>query len=209
MAEKYNHRKPVNGPPRRDEESTALQSEELKRQKRIKMYKYIVIFIVVQLIVLPVFGLTVMKVKTPKFRLGNIKVQNLSSVPSTPSFDASFATQIRVKNTNWGPYKFDAGTVSFMYQGVTVGQVVVPKSKAKMRSTKKIDVMVSLNSYGLPSSSNLGTELKSGVLTLSSKGKLTGKVVLMLMMKKRKSATMDCTMTFDLSTKTLKTLQCK
>ncbi|CAL9030244.1 unnamed protein product [Prunus brigantina] len=209
MAEKYNHRKPVNGHPRRDEESTALQSEELKRQKRIKMYKYIVIFIVVQLIVLPVFGLTVMKVKTPKFRLGNIELQNLSSVPSTPSFDASFATKIRVKNTNWGPYKFDAGTVSFMYQGVTVGQVVVPKSKAKMRSTKKIDVMVSLNSYGLPSSSNLGTELKSGVLTLSSKGKLTGKVVLMLMMKKRKSATMDCTMTFDLSTKTLKTLQCK
>ena len=156
-----------------------------------------------------VFGLTVMKVKTPKVRLGAISVQTLTSVPATPSFNTSFTTQIRVKNTNWGPYKFDAGIATFMYQGVAVGQISIPKSKAGMRSTKKIDVVMSLSSDELPSSTNLGTELNSGVLTLTSQAKLTGKVELMLIMKKKKSAIMDCSIAFDLASKTVQSLQCK
>jgi hypothetical protein len=199
----------ANGYSLKDEESATLHSEdELKRRKRIKLVMYIGAFIVFQIIVMTVFGLTVMKVKTPKVRLGGINVLNLNSVPATPSFDTTFTTQIRVKNTNWGPYKFDAGIATFMYQGVVMGQVSIPKSKAGMRSTKKIDVTVSLNSNGLPSSS-LGSDMNGGILTLSSQAKLTGKVELMFIMKKKKSANMDCTIAFDLSSKTVQTLQCK
>ncbi|XP_050378206.1 uncharacterized protein LOC126795408, partial [Argentina anserina] len=186
-----------------------VSDDELKRQKRIKLFTYIGIFIVFQIIVMTVFGLTVMKVKTPKVRLGDISITNFYSVAATPSFDTAFNTQIRVKNTNWGPYKFDAGMVTFMYQGAAVGTVAVPKSKAGMRSTKKINVVVSLNSNALPSSSTLSSELNSGVLTLTSQAKLTGKLELMLIMKKKKSADMDCTITIDLSTKTVKSLRCK
>ncbi|KAM5572333.1 hypothetical protein ABKV19_012414 [Rosa sericea] len=199
----------ANGYSRKDEESATLQSEdELKRQKRIKLAMYIGGFIVFQIIVMTVFGLTVMKVKTPKVRLGAINVQSLNSVLTTPSFDTTFTTQIKVKNTNWGPYKFDASIATFMYQGVAVGQVSIPKSKAGMRSTKKIDVTVSLNSNGLPSS-NLGSDLNGGILTLGSQAKLTGKVELMFIMKKKNSANMDCTIAFDLSSKAVQTLQCK
>ncbi|XP_062025580.1 uncharacterized protein LOC133741883 [Rosa rugosa] len=199
---------PANGYKRSDGESL-VSEDELKRQKRMKLFMYIGIFIVFQIIVMTVFGLTVMKVKTPKVRLGQINVKSFNSVPSTPSFDTTFTTQIRVKNTNWGPYKFDASTATFMYQGVAVGQVSIPKSKAGMRSTKKINVAVSLNTDGIPSSSTLGSELNSEILTLTSQAKLTGKVELMLIMKKKKSANMDCTIAFDLSTKMVKSLQCK
>jgi len=198
---------PSNGYTRSDAES--LQSaDELKRKKRIKLAVYIGIFIVFQIIVITVISLTVMKVKTPKVRLGNINIQDLNSVPATPSFDAKFTTQIRIKNTNWGRYKFDASNVTFLYQGATVGQVDIPKSKAGMLSTKKVNVEVSLSSSSL-SSSNLGSELSSGVLTLNSAAKLTGKVELMLIMKKKKSSNMDCTIAFELSSKTLRSLQCK
>ncbi|XP_070667877.1 uncharacterized protein [Malus domestica] len=112
------------------------------------------------IIVITVISLTVMKVKTLKVRLSNINVQELTSVPVTPSFDTKFTTQIRVKSTNWGPYKFDASTVSFLYRGAAVRQVVIPKSKAGMLSTKKINVAVTLNSNVL-SCSNLGSELRS------------------------------------------------
>ncbi|RXH77086.1 hypothetical protein DVH24_019974 [Malus domestica] len=101
------------------------------------------------IIVITVISLTVMKVKTLKVRLSNINVQELTSVPVTPSFDTKFTTQIRVKSTNWGPYKFDASTVSFLYRGAAVRQVVIPKSKAGMLSTKKINVAVTLNSNKL------------------------------------------------------------
>ncbi|XP_008343502.1 late embryogenesis abundant protein At1g64065-like [Malus domestica] len=190
-------------------DAESLQSaDELKRQKRIKLAMYIGFFIVFQIMIITVISLTVMKVKTPKVRLGNINVQELNFVPASPSFDTKFTTQIKVKNTNFGPYKYDAGIVTFLFQGATVGQVSIPKSKAGMLSTKKIEVEVNLSSSAL-SSSNLGSELSSGVLTLNSAAKLTGKVELMFIMKKKKSSTMDCTIAFDLSSKTLKSLQCK
>ncbi|PRQ18755.1 putative Late embryogenesis abundant protein, LEA-14 [Rosa chinensis] len=199
---------PANGYTRSDGESL-VSEDELKRKKRIEFFTYIGIFIVFQIIVMTVFGLTVMKVKTPKARLGEINVQTLNSVLATPSFDAMFTTQIRIKNTNCGPYKFDAGSATFLYQGVTIGQVVIPKSKAGMRSTKTINVEVSVNTNALPSSSTLSSELNSGVLTLTSQVQLKGKVELMLIMKKTKKASMECTITFDFSSKTVKAVQCK
>ncbi|KAK9927091.1 hypothetical protein M0R45_024293 [Rubus argutus] len=116
--------------------------------------------------------------------------------------------QIRIKNTNWGPYKFDAGNVTFLYQDTPVGTVVVPKGKAGMRGTKKINVDVSLNTVALPSSSTLSSELSGGVLTLTSEATLTGKVGLMLIVNKKKSASMSCTIQIDVSTKTVKSLEC-
>ncbi|KAM2923063.1 hypothetical protein COP2_039342 [Malus domestica] len=77
-----------------------------------------------------------------------------------------------------------------------------------MLSTKKINIKVSLSSSAL-GGSNLGGELTSGVLTLNSAAKLNGRVELMLIMKKKKSSTMDCTIAFDLPSKILKSLQCK
>lgn len=77
-----------------------------------------------------------------------------------------------------------------------------------MRSTKKFHVTVSLNSDGLKNS-NLGIDLNSGVLSLTSVAKLTGKVELMLVMKKKKkTAAMYCNLEFNLSTKHIQFLKC-
>ncbi|KAI4331460.1 hypothetical protein MLD38_029648 [Melastoma candidum] len=92
---------------------------------------------------------------------------------SKPSFDMKFLVPIRVKNTNFRPYKYDATAVDFTYGGVVVGQVIIPKSKANFKSTKKIDVEVSLNSNALSTaaSSGLANKLGSGVITLGSQGR--------------------------------------
>lgn len=89
------------------------------------------------------------------------------------------------------------------------GKLLLQRASLECIPPKKIFVDVSLNSNALRSSSNLGNELSSGMLTLSSKAKLTGKLELMFIMKKKKSATMDCTMKFDLSSKAIQGLECK
>ena len=83
-----------------------------------------------------------MRVKTPKVRLGtDVTFQNFKTgTQALPSFDLSFTTQIGVKNTNFFPYKFDSTIATFMYEGVPVGQVIIPKGKAGLRSTKKVTV---------------------------------------------------------------------
>ncbi|KAK7818444.1 late embryogenesis abundant protein At1g64065 [Quercus suber] len=214
MAEKTNQQAypmaSANKQPRSDEESATLTSEELRRKKRIKLAIYIAAFAVFQTIVILVFALIVMRVKTPKVRLGtDVTFQNFSAgTQASPSFDLSFTTQVSVKNTNFGPYKFDSTTATFMYQGVTVGQVTIPKGKAGLQSTKKVGVTVNVNSNALPSTTNLGSELGGGVLTLNSHAKLSGKVELMFVMKKKKSAEMICTMTIDLSAKAVQSIIC-
>ncbi|KAL6280477.1 hypothetical protein ACE6H2_017358 [Prunus campanulata] len=194
---------PANGHTRSDGESQ-LSADELKRKKKIKMAIYISIFVVFQIIVITTMSLTVMKVKTPKFRLGNITFQ---SFESTPSFDLKFATQIRIKNSaNWGSYKFKASNVTFQHQGQTLGTIDIEKGKVGWLSTIKRNADVSLSSSAI-NGSNL--ESSNGVLTLNSVGRLEGKVAIMFIMKKKKATNMNCTIAFDVNARTLQSLQCK
>ena len=178
--------------PRSDEESSfKTYAEELKRKKRIKLAIYIAGFAVFQTIVILVFALIVMRVKTPEVRLGNnVKFHNVTigGNSTSPSFDINFTTQLRVKNTNFGPYKYDNTIATFMHKGVSVGQVTIPKGKAGLRLTKKVGITVNVNSKDLPSSANLAGDLDSGLLMLNSHAKLSGKVELMFIMKKKKKS---------------------
>ncbi|KAI4370112.1 hypothetical protein MLD38_018493 [Melastoma candidum] len=199
-----------NGYQRNDREAQWSIDEEEKRKKRIKWAIYIAAFTVFQVMVLLVFGLVIMKVNAPKFRVGELQIQTLATNQAAPSFDMSFIAPIRIKNPNFGPYKFDQTTVDFTYGGVVVGQVAVPKSKVNFKSTKKIDLEGAVNSTALlAANSGLATELNNGVITLRSQGTMNGKVTLMLMFKKKKSTQMDCAMVISVVSKTIMSVECK
>ncbi|XP_010055799.2 uncharacterized protein LOC104443938 isoform X1 [Eucalyptus grandis] len=194
----------------RVDEEALLKMEEAKRKKRMKWTIGIIAFVIFQVVQALFFVLVIMKFKSPKFRVSEFDIQTLNvGTQASPLFDMSFAAPIRVKNTNWGPFKYDATTVDFTYGGVQVGQAAIPKSKANFKSTKKIDVNVTLSSNTLPSTSNLGSELSSGIITLNSQGALKGKVTVMFMFKKTKTSQMNCTMAINIATKTVQSLSCK
>ncbi|KAI6707155.1 hypothetical protein NL676_010117 [Syzygium grande] len=184
--------------------------EEAKRKKRMKWTIGIIAFVIFQVVQALFFVLVIMKFKSPKFRVGEFNVQTLNvGTQASPSFNMTFVAPIRVKNTNWGPFKYDASTVDFTYGGVQVGQAIIPKSKANFKSTKKIDVSVTLSSANLLTTSNLGSELSSGIITLNSQGALKGKVTIMFMFKKTKISQMNCTMAIVTATKAVQSLSCK
>lgn len=179
--------------------------EEARLKKRRKWTIGIIAFVVFQVVQALFFVLVILKFRSPKFRVAPPDtIQTLTvGPPASPSFDMSFIAPIRIKNTNWGPFKYDATAVYFTYQGVVVGQAFLPKGKANLKSTKKIDVGVnlSLNSANSAGNPNLGTDLSSGVITVKSQGELRGKVTVMFMFKKRKTSVMDCSMTILVSTR--------
>ncbi|PON97751.1 Late embryogenesis abundant protein [Trema orientale] len=210
MAEKTHET--TSGHSKRDEESGSRSSEELKRQKRKKIFIYIAIFAVFQVIVIAVFALVVMRVKSPKLRLSDIELRTLNTATSpAPTFDVVFGAEVRIKNPNFGPYKFETGVVSFTYEGIVVGQVLIPKGKVGMKSTKEVDVTVGLSSQNLAAvgNNNLGSELSAGILTLSSSTAIRGKVELLGIMKKNKAAEMNCFLAFDLASRMVRTLYCE
>ncbi|XWS48494.1 hypothetical protein CRYUN_Cryun13aG0082400 [Craigia yunnanensis] len=193
-----------------DMESSAEVSKELKRKKRMKLFAYAAAFAIFQTIVILVFSLTVMRIKNPKFRVRSITVEDLTytSTPDSP-FNMKFNAEVAVKNTNFGHFKCENTTISFDYGGVQVGEAFVAKGRAKARSTRKMNVTVDLNSNNIKANSNLGSDINSGVLILTSHSKLSGKVHLMKLIKKKKSAEMNCTLTVNLVSRAIQDMKCQ
>jgi hypothetical protein len=68
---------------------------ELRRKKRIKLAVYIAASAVFLTLVIFVFALTVMRVRTPKVRLATVTFQDVNAGNLTsPFFDMTFTTQV-------------------------------------------------------------------------------------------------------------------
>ncbi|GLT41426.1 hypothetical protein SLA2020_154920 [Shorea laevis] len=212
MAEKNQSPYPLapvaNGHTRSDEEfaTAAAQSKEQKKKKRIKCLVYILAFAVFQTGIILLFALTVMRFKNPKFRIGPATTLDNFGTENAPSFNLILNTQFTVKNTNFGHFKYEDGTVTFNYEDAIVGNVTVKKGRARARSTKKVDLEVNLNYNG--QLTNTGGRIPE-VLRLSNKAKLEGKIHFMKVIKKKKSAEMNCIIDIVTASKKIGNITCK
>lgn len=188
-----------------------IESSELRKKRRMKCLAYVAAFAVFQTAVILIFVLTIMKVRTPKFRVRSADFDESFQVGnlSTPSFSFRMDAELGVKNANFGNYKFQNSSIFFLYGDTGVGEAAFSKSKAGWRSTKKFHVSVDLSSKSLPSNSQLGNDLRSGVLNLRSQSRLDGKVELLFIFKKKKSVNMDCTLTIGVAEKQVRQISCK
>ncbi|PIM99288.1 hypothetical protein CDL12_28222 [Handroanthus impetiginosus] len=202
MAEKYQQQSqgyplaPATIVPRSDEEhATNYQYQEqiMKKRKRMKCLAYIAIFAVFQTIVIAVFALTVMRVKTPKVRLEDVAVTNNNG-------NLRFAAQVVVRNRNFARYKFDSSLATVRSENNNVGEFAIPDNRVRARSTKKMYVVADLSTSNTANNSVLG---------LSVEGRLRGKVELLRVIKRNKSAEMNCTISIDLATSAVQDLSCK
>ncbi|KAF8413665.1 hypothetical protein HHK36_001657 [Tetracentron sinense] len=161
-------------------------------------------------IIILVFALTVMRIKTPDLKLRSVIIQNLNIVPgASPSFSTTLIGQMTVKNKNFGHYTFDNSRVTVSYGGNTVGETQKAKGCAKARNTRKMNITMEVSSEKLWSNSNLSNDVSSGMLIVSSHAELSGKVQLMKIMKKRKTAEMNCIMKVYLTSQAIEDLNCE
>lgn len=192
------------------ETATTEQSKVLRRQKQKKWLLYGIAFVIFQTGIIALFSMTVMKVRNPKFRVRYATFDTFDVVQTTnPSFNLTTNVALGIKNTNFGPYKYDDSTIYFYYGATEVGSAVIPKSKAQFRRTKKLTIAVDLDSTILAGNSQLSSAISSGIVPLSSRSKLNGKVELMLIFKKKKSVDMDCTMEINIAKQALQNVKCK
>ncbi|KAH6760551.1 hypothetical protein C2S52_008966 [Perilla frutescens var. hirtella] len=191
------------------EAAAAHDARELRKKKRTKCFLYIVLFVIFQTGVITLFALTVMKVKTPKFRVRGATFTSFNiGAPANPSLQVSMIPQFSVKNTNFGRYKYRNTTVEFLYRGVKIADVAVPNSKAGWRSTKRFSVpAVDINLSGRP---ELGSDLSAGVVPITTRAQMRGRVELMFIMKKNRATNMDCSMEIVTATpQTIRNIVCK
>ncbi|KAM7467757.1 hypothetical protein LguiB_015319 [Lonicera macranthoides] len=194
---------PANAYARSDQEAASQHSKELKRKKRMKILLYVVIFVVFQTAVITLFALTIMKFKTPKFRVRSAAFETFDVQSS--SFNVRMKAELGVKNTNFGQFRYQNTTIEFYYRDVKVGEAFVDRARAKWRSTRKFNVTVDLRSANITGNSEITSD---GILPLRAQSRLRGRVTIMFIMKKNKSANMNCTMNISIPTRQLQNLTC-
>lgn len=185
----------------------AQYPDDLRKKKRMKCIAYIVAFAVFQTAVILVFVLTVMRFKSPKFRVRDASFTGEFEITNS-SFKMQMNAQFTVKNTNFGHFKYEDGIVRFEYRGMTVGVANIGDGRARARSTKKFNASLFLSSSNLASNSELESDLGTALLPLTCSSKLDGKVHLLKVIKKKKSAEMKCTMDVNVGFRTIRNLKC-
>ncbi|KAE9451681.1 hypothetical protein C3L33_16399, partial [Rhododendron williamsianum] len=156
MAEEYKAGYPLapaNNYSRSDEEAFgAATSSKRCRKKWKKCLLYGVAFAIFQTGIIVLFTLTVMKVRTPKFRLQSANVFNVQTT-TTPSYNLTMNTVLAIKNTNFGPYNnsqmaidISSGVLPLTSQSELNGKVeliLVFKKKKAIDLNCTMDVVVS------------------------------------------------------------------
>lgn len=173
-------------------------------RRRIKYCGIAIAVVLLQIVVLGVLCLTLFRFKDPNISLDSTTVGNLSmGLQSTPTtINMTVNQEIQVKNQNWGGLKYDETVVVLSYGGVTVGQGTIPKGSLKMRKSKKVTVVIEAKIEGIGSGDN------SGVLGLKSYTKLSGKVSMVGLVKKRRSGEMNCSLSIILATQGIQDFNC-
>ncbi|CAA2974330.1 late embryogenesis abundant At1g64065-like [Olea europaea subsp. europaea] len=176
---------------------------------RRKCLSYIIAGIILQMLIMLVFVLIFLRIRNPKVRFRALTVENIiANSPGSPSFSMKLSAQVTVKNTNFGHFKFPDSPISIFYKGTLVGESDIPKRRAKARSTEKMNITISVDSKKVSSSSTLIRDINSGKIPLSGNATLHGKVHLLEVIKKKKTAKMDCTMDVNIKAKTIENLKC-
>ncbi|XP_059318805.1 uncharacterized protein LOC132069479 [Lycium ferocissimum] len=181
--------------PRSDAESATNNfqySNNLRRKNRIRS---IVLFTIFLTGIILVFSFIFVRFKTPKLRLENIRISN------DGDGRIIFSAQLFMRNRNFWRYDFDStiGTINSA-GGETIGQFVIPEGEARRRSTKKLYVMADII---LPSRLNT-----TGILPVTSRAKIRGKVKVFRVFKRKKSADLSCTMSLNLPISAIQDLDC-
>lgn len=175
------------------------------RSKRKKCLAYIIAGVIAQTIIIVLFVLLVMRIRNLKVRVDSVSVE--SHTYTNSSFTVKLNAEISVKNTNFGEFKFDNSTATISYNGTKVGEFTIIKSRAKFRSTKRFNVTVTATSAKVSTKS--ASDLSSGKLPLTSYAKLSGKVHLLMIFKKKKSAELSCSMAVNTKSQAIENLTCK
>ncbi|XP_024978963.1 late embryogenesis abundant protein At1g64065-like [Cynara cardunculus var. scolymus] len=190
--------------------SATQTHDDFKRRRRAKWASYIIGGVIFQIFLVLVFLYVLLRVRSIKLYLHSTEFENFrtgnGSSTSSPSFTTLLHTQVTIKNSNFGHYKYQNSTVVLAYRGTHIGEAGLENGWAKARSVKKINITVVVSSKHLMGivSDNGG----SRTIPLTASALVTGKIHILKIVRRRKVAPMNCTMDVDTQTPSIHNLHC-
>ncbi|XP_022862930.1 late embryogenesis abundant protein At1g64065-like [Olea europaea var. sylvestris] len=179
-------------------------------QKSSKCLVYILIIVLFHSIILFVFRLIVLPFKSPKVHISHITIQNL--IAPLASLNTTMVAEIQVYNKNFGPFKFQNSSTTLLYRNITIGVANIYEGRVEGRERKRMNMSLQVRANKLLSdyNLNLSSDIDSGLVKyLSGHAKLKGEVRLLKIIKRRRTAEMNCTMSLNLTSQEVQDLLCQ
>ncbi|XP_030540979.1 uncharacterized protein LOC115748591 [Rhodamnia argentea] len=216
MAEQHGDR---SHPSRIDEERAAmpgLSPKSLPRRRRIKWLGISIACVLFVVVVIGVLALTVFRFRDPELELESIAITNVSlfsqapitSSSSSASVNLTLREEIRVRNQNWGSFKIDDSVTVLTFRGARIykGEIANPDTRVKKRSSRREAVAIEAE---LINGTSYGTNNSSEVLEIGTYAYVSGKVNLLSGIKRRRSGSLNCTVSLSLATQAVQNFSCR
>ncbi|GFP88946.1 hypothetical protein PHJA_001038300 [Phtheirospermum japonicum] len=202
------HHNPLQTPPiteklKTDElESATYYPPPPDHQKRTsKCLVYALLAAVLHSTAFLIFGLVVLRVRTPTLRLSTAAVHGLRYGP--PSLNMTIVAGIRLRNTNFGRFVFGDANAVFLLGNDTFGTGVIHGGGVGSREGREMNLSVRVN-YNMNISGD-----SNNMIGLRSFAKLRGEVRVLKMMNRRRSALMNCTLGLNFTSHQIQGLLCQ
>ncbi|KAL0393604.1 UNVERIFIED_CONTAM: hypothetical protein Slati_4326600 [Sesamum latifolium] len=175
------------------------------------MLVYILLALVLQSTALLIFGLVMLRIKTPTLQLSSAAVKDLHYEPT--SLNVTVVAEVRLRNMNFGRFKFRGGNTTFLYENATVGVTGIYDGRVGSREKREMNVsvkvMASTDRQLSENSMDFSRDVDSGLIKLRSFAKLKGEVRVVKIINRHTAAVMDCTMALNLTGQEIQDLLCE
>ncbi|GLT41692.1 hypothetical protein SLA2020_157360 [Shorea laevis] len=173
----------------------------------------IAVLLAVGLVIL-ILALTVFKPKNPVTKINSVALRNLEVGLDLPrlgvSLNVTLDVDVSVKNRNKVGFKYKNSSAELNYRGKLVGEVPIPAGEISPDETVGMNLTVTVMADRLLSdSSQLLSDVRSGVLPINTQTRISGKVKLLNLFKIKVVSTTSCDVKIFISNRTTGDQDCK
>ncbi|GKV04276.1 hypothetical protein SLEP1_g16452 [Rubroshorea leprosula] len=173
----------------------------------------IAVLLAVGLLIL-ILALTVFKAKKPVTTINSVHLGHLDVGLDFPrlgvSLNVTLDVDLSVKNPNKVGFKYKNSSAELNYRGKLVGEVPIPAGEISPDETVGMNLTVTVMADRLLSdSSQLFSDVLSGVLPINTLTRISGKVKLLNLFKIKVISTTSCDVTIFTSNRTIADQDCK
>ncbi|KAL3615676.1 hypothetical protein CASFOL_041337 [Castilleja foliolosa] len=193
-----------------DESSSPRKTR--RRRQWVKCCAIAAALLLIKAAVIVALIFTVFKVKDPVIQMNGVAVERLDLVSGTtmprPGSNMTLNADVSVKNPNYASFRYQNTTTAIYYRGVVIGEARGPPGRARARRTMRMNVTVDVMTDRVISQPGLGSDISSGLLTMSSYTVVGGRVKI-LMIRKHVTVRMNCSMTVNISSQAIQQMKCR
>lgn len=178
---------------------------KIRRNQHIQYCGYAAALLLILAAIAAVLASTVFRLRGPTVRIGNLTAGSLQLANCG---NMTLVADVWVRNPNFASIDYGNMTTTLFYRGVVVGESREPAGRARARRTVTINASMEIMADRILLQPDLGADILSGLVNVSSDTRVGGKIKLAIF-EKQMTMNMRCNVSVNVTSKTIQQHKCR